>query len=82
MDYLVQLSRGIYAPPETPDEVVEEWEGALETVMNSEEMEEWSEETGNVITYEDGETAEEVVREAYDTIPDVVDLDEVREAAD
>lgn len=82
MDYLVQLSRGIYAPPDTPDEVVEAWEGALETVMTSEEMEEWSEETGNVITYEDGATAEEVVQQAYDTIPDVVDLDEIREAAD
>ena len=82
MDYLVELSRGIYAPPDTPDEVVQVWEDALETVMNSEEMEEWSEETGNVITYRDGAAAEEVVREAYEIIPEAVDLDEVREAAD
>jgi tripartite-type tricarboxylate transporter receptor subunit TctC len=82
MDYLVELSRGMYAPPDTPDEVVEAWEAALETVMNSEEMEEWSEETGNEILYGTGEEAEEVVREAYDTIPDLVDLEEVRDAAD
>ncbi|WP_152421332.1 Bug family tripartite tricarboxylate transporter substrate binding protein [Natronococcus amylolyticus] len=82
MDYLVELSRGIYAPPETPDEVVEAWEDALETVMTSEEMEEWSEETGNEIIYDDGAAAEAVVEEAYEQIPDVVDLDDVRDAAD
>jgi tripartite-type tricarboxylate transporter receptor subunit TctC len=80
IDYIVELSRGMYAPPDTPEEVVEAWEGALETVMTSDEMEQWSEETGNEILFGTGEEAEEVVHEAYDEIPDAIDLDEVREA--
>ncbi len=80
IDYIVELSRGMYAPPDTPDEVVEAWEDALETVMTSDEMEEWSEETGNEVLFGTGEEAEEVVQEAYDEIPDAIDLEEVREA--
>lgn len=80
IDYIVELSRGMYAPPDTPDEVVEVWEDALETVMTSEEMEEWSEETGNEILFGTGEEAEEVVHEAYEQVPEAIDLDEVREA--
>lgn len=80
IDYIVELSRGMYAPPDTPDEVVEVWEDALEAVMTSDEIEEWSQETGNEIIFGTGEEAEEVVQEAYDEIPDAIDLDEVREA--
>lgn len=80
IDYITELSRGMFAPPDTPDDVVEVWEDALETVMTSDEMEQWSEETGNEVLFAPGEEAEEAVQEAYNQIPDSIDLDEIREA--
>ena len=81
LDFLVSLGRIIAAPPGTPDAVVEAWEDALSTVMNSDEMAAWSEETGNVVMFEDGTEVENRIQTAYDTIPEIVDLDEIREAS-
>lgn len=80
IDYITQLTRGTYAPPDTPNEVVEVWEDAIETIMSSSQMEEWSQQTGNPITTGTGQDAEDIVDETYELIPNAVDLDEVRES--
>ncbi len=82
IDFITELSRGIYAPPDTPRERTEVIADVVEEVLETDHMQEWSEETGNVIQFGDGEQAEEVVNEAYEIIPENVDLEEVREAAE
>lgn len=81
IDYLGQLRRGMFVPPETPDNVVQTLTGALETALQSDRVQEWSENTGNVIEYGPPEAAEEAVSQAFNQVPENVDLEEVRKEA-
>ncbi|WP_143423168.1 Bug family tripartite tricarboxylate transporter substrate binding protein [Halegenticoccus soli] len=81
IDYLGQLRRCMFLPPETPDDVVQTLTGALETALQTEKVQTWSENTGNVIEYGPPEAAESAVADAFEQIPENVDLEEVREAA-
>ena len=81
IDYLGQLVRGMYVPPETPDERIQVLTDALETTLQTDEVQQWAEEAGYVIEYGEPEKAEAAVQDAFDNIPDQVNLDEVREAA-
>ncbi|WP_195892523.1 Bug family tripartite tricarboxylate transporter substrate binding protein [Halopiger goleimassiliensis] len=81
IDFISQLSRGIYAPPETPRERTEVIADVVEEVLQTDHMQEWSEETGNVIRFGDGESAEQAVQDAYEIIPENVDLEAIREEA-
>lgn len=81
IDYLGQLRRCMYVPPETPDEPIQTLTEALETSLENEELQQWAEDTGNVLEYGGPDVAEEVVNDAFENIPDQVDLEEVRESA-
>lgn len=81
IDFISQLTRGIYAPPEAPTDRLEVFASAVEEALQTDEMQQWAEDTGNVLEYGSGEDAEQAIQEAYDTIPENVDLEEVREAA-
>lgn len=82
IDFISNLTRGIYAPPDTPAERRQVIADVVEEVLETDHMQEWSEDTGNVVEFGSGERAREVLEEAYEVIPENVDLDEVREAAD
>lgn len=81
IDFISNLTRGIYAPPETPADRREVIADVVEEVLATDHMQEWSEDTGNVVEFGDGETAKQVLEDAYEIIPENVDLDDVREAA-
>ncbi|GAB6878418.1 tripartite tricarboxylate transporter substrate-binding protein [Halorubrum gandharaense] len=81
IDFISNLTRGIYAPPGTPAERTEEIADVVEEVLATDHMQEWSDDTGNVVEFGDGEFAANAVQDAYDIIPENVDLEEVREAA-
>lgn len=81
IDFLGQLRRCIYAPPDTSEDQIQVLTEALEATLETDEMQEWSEETGNVIEYGDPEAAEEAVTQAFEQVPENVDLDQVREEA-
>lgn len=49
------FSRGLLFPPDTDEDTIDEWESALETVLTSDEIQEWSDETGNFIEFKDRE---------------------------
>lgn len=55
---------------------------AVENVVNGDTMQEWSDETGNPITYGPPEEADDVLERVWTDIPDVVDVEELREAAE
>lgn len=79
IDFLGQLRRCIFAPPETSDDQVQVLTEALEATLQTDEMQQWSEQTGNVIEYGPPEAAEEAVAQAFEQVPENVDLEAVRE---
>ena len=81
IDYVGQLTRGIYAPPETPRDVRETFAEAVEAAVESDHMQEWAEETGNDVVYGGPDNADQVLNDAYEQIPNNVDLEEIRDAA-
>lgn len=81
IDYLGQLRRCMYVPPETSDDHIQTLTEALEASLENEELQQWAEDTGNVLEYGGPDVAESAVQDAYDNIPDQVDLEEVRQAA-
>lgn len=82
IDFLGQLVRGVYAPEGTDQEQIEVLSEALETALQADEVQQWSEDTGNVVEYGGPESAGDAVADAFEQIPAHVDLEEVREAAD
>lgn len=81
IDYLGQLRRCMYVPPETSDDHIQTLTEALEATLENEELQQWAEDTGNVLEYGGPDVAESAVQDAYDNIPDQVDLEEVRQDA-
>ena len=86
IDFLAQLRRGIYAPPGTAEneeaaQRLQRFQNVVEEVLQLDEMQEWSEQTGNVIEFGTGEDAAAAVQEAYEQVPENVDLEQVREEA-
>lgn len=82
IDYIANFWRGYWFPPGTPDEYVDAMSDALMEVLESPEMEEWSDETGLPIEPQDTEFTQDFYDDAYEQIPETVDLDEVRDAAE
>lgn len=81
IDFLGQLRRCMFVPPGTSDDIVQTLTEALEAALQTDRVQEWSDNTGNVIEYGPPETAEEAVAEAFEKVPENVDLEEVRESA-
>lgn len=82
IDYLGQLRRCMYAPPETSDDQIQVLTEALEAALQDEEVQQWAEETNNQLNYAGPDAAEEAVQDAFDNIPDQVDIEQVREETD
>ncbi len=82
MDFIGQVTRSMWVPPETPDDRVETLSAAVETVVEGDVMQEWSDETGNPIEYGPPEEADEVLDRVWTEIPDILDIEDLREAAE
>lgn len=81
IDYLGQLRRCMYVPPETSDDHIQTLTEALEASLEDEELQQWAEDTGNVLEYGGPDVAETAVSDAFENIPDQVDLEEVKESS-
>lgn len=81
IDFLGQLRRGMYAPPDTSEDHIQVLTEALEAALQTDDMQSWSEETGNVIEYGGPEAANDAVQQAFEQVPENVDLEQVREEA-
>lgn len=77
MSFVGNLNRLFMAPPELPDDIQQTLESAFEEIHESEEVQEWGESTGNDVDFEDGATAEAILSDTFDEIPEVVDMDEL-----
>lgn len=81
IDFLGQLVRGIFAPEGTSEDQIQVVTEALEAALQTDEVQSWSEETGNVVEYGGPDSASNAVADAFEQIPDQVDLESVRDAA-
>ncbi|AXR81335.1 Bug family tripartite tricarboxylate transporter substrate binding protein [Natrarchaeobaculum sulfurireducens] len=82
IDTLAMLQPSYWAPPGTPSEHIDVIAEALEQATEDEGVQEWAEDTGNVVEYSGPDEASQLLADVLETVPDVVDLDEVREEAE
>ncbi|MFC7157286.1 Bug family tripartite tricarboxylate transporter substrate binding protein [Halomarina halobia] len=76
MDWIGGLTRGMYAPPETPEDIRAGLSDALKQAVESDKVQKWSEDTGNPVWHEGPEAATEVMDAAFTQFEEfqVVDL--------
>ena len=82
IDTLAMLQPSYFAPPETPREHIDVIAEAVEQATQAEEVQEWADESGNVVEYSGPDEASELLADVLETVPEVVDLDEVRDEAE
>lgn len=81
MDFVAGVTRGLYAPPDTPDGVIEELTTRVETATEHEEYQNWSEETGNPVFYEGPEEANAAIDDAFEEMEDLEVVELIEEHA-
>jgi tripartite-type tricarboxylate transporter receptor subunit TctC len=79
IDYIGQIARCIYAPPDTPQDRIEIIADTIEEHMESDEFQEWAEENNQPYNFGGPDVANEVLQDAMEEVPNNVDLEEVRE---
>lgn len=79
IDFVAQLTRCLYFPPNTSQEKVEIMYSALESAMNSDAVQNWAADVGFSVNVAGPEVAEEVIQDIYETIPQVVNLEDFRD---
>ncbi len=81
IDYIGGLNRAMWMPPETPSDKIQVMADAVEQAVQSDELQSWSEETGNGLTFNGPEAANELLQNSLEQIPKRVDIEQIREAA-
>lgn len=79
IDYIGQLTRCMFLPPETPTDVRDTLADGIESALQTEEVQSWSEQTGNIVEYGPPESAEEALVNSVNTIPEKVDMSKIRD---
>ncbi|MEY7851837.1 Bug family tripartite tricarboxylate transporter substrate binding protein [Natrarchaeobius sp. A-rgal3] len=81
VDFLTGLTRCLWAPPGTPDDVLDELTAAVEGMVQSDEMQQYAEENGVNLQYEGREFANDVLDNVVEEVPANLDMDAIREQA-
>lgn len=71
VDFIAGVTRGMYAPPETPDNIIQGLTERIEEAVADERYEEWNEDTGNPIFYEGPEEANAAIDDAFEALQDI-----------
>lgn len=79
MDFLANLTRTFAAPPETPDERIQTFSSAVESIQSNEELQQWAEETGANFIYEGPEATDNLIDQVVNTVQEELDLESIRE---
>lgn len=81
IDYIADGPMATYAPPETPDEILEQLNAGMATALERDEMQEWAD--GQNFPLNEGagtpEEAQQAMIDAVEQIPENVDIEMVRE---
>ena len=81
IDFMGEVTRSIWAPDDTPDDRIDVLTDGFEQAVESETMQNWSEETGNPVEYGGPDIANDALESVWSEIPDLIDIDELREEA-
>jgi len=79
IDFVGGVWRGMYAPPETDQEIVDFYSDVLERTTEHESVQEWSDETGNPVVFEGPDAAEQNFEDAFAQYEELEILDMVQE---
>lgn len=77
IDYIGQLTRGMYLPAGTPTDVRDTLSGIIESALQRDSIQNWSEQTGNIIEYGGPETARTALVESLNQISEQVDVNSI-----
>jgi tripartite-type tricarboxylate transporter receptor subunit TctC len=80
LDFIASFTRLVAATPGTPEPQRQALEDALREALEDPEIQEWAEETGNPVSFADGETAQQVVENSFRIEEEIPDLAELLEA--
>lgn len=78
LDFVGGWTRGWIAPPNVSQDRIKVLSNSLEQAVKSDEAQEWAEETSNHLEWVGGrEHIEGLIADAYETIPEYIDFDEL-----
>lgn len=80
IDFVALTTLAKFAPPGTDRDVIDALSGAIEAAVNSDDVQQWSEDTGNAVGYLDPDETSDALVQAIESIEENVDLDEIRAA--
>ncbi|WP_193364791.1 Bug family tripartite tricarboxylate transporter substrate binding protein [Natrinema versiforme] len=78
IDYIGQLTRCMYLPPETPTDIRDTLADAVKAALQTDEVQTWSNQTGNIVEYGPPERARKALEDSINTIPEKVDMSNLR----
>jgi tripartite-type tricarboxylate transporter receptor subunit TctC len=81
IDYIGQLTRSMWMPAGVSDGQVNKVSSAVQEALKSESVQQWSEETGNIIEFGCPSTTDELLQQTLETLPEKVDIEKIREEA-
>lgn len=79
IDFVGQLTRCMFMPPGTPDSKIQTVSEGVSEALESEEVQQWSEETGNIVEYHGADYANDILENTFETIPEEVNLERFRD---
>lgn len=65
IDFIGGVWRGIYGPPDLPDDIIEGYADALQETVDDERVQDWTADTGNPTLFEGPEVAEQNFEDAF-----------------
>lgn len=78
IDFIGAFTRGLYMPPDTPLEIRERIHEGIISAWESNELQEWAEETGVPEDVQGPEEVDEALAQAFEEVPNAIDIDDYR----
>ncbi|TYL39222.1 ABC transporter substrate-binding protein [Natronococcus pandeyae] len=79
MSYLTEFRLTQIAPPDTPEDVREDLEAATEHAATHDDVQDWAEETGNIVEFGDMEDAADDLEGAVEQLEENIDFEEFQQ---
>jgi tripartite-type tricarboxylate transporter receptor subunit TctC len=81
IDFVGQVTRSMWAPDGTSDDRIDVLTEGIQETIESDEMQSWADESGNPLVYDGPDHANETLESIWEDIPDLVDVDDLRDEA-
>lgn len=75
MDFVAELTRGMYFPEGTSEEAIKTVADATREALEDDELQTWAENTGTILQWGPPETATEAMNRTFELVPEAVDIE-------